>query len=147
MGTTRNPGSKTKYINVVVRMSKSSIVIKSGGTTFEIPLSRRPEVYILPRELKEAYGWWNAQIGQYVTLTKNGEVIHVPDNMLPSNTSLIIKYVGESAERFISLLRKVMARYYRGGKVMKLPLSDKDAFRLAVCLARMSNLETISDVV
>jgi hypothetical protein len=120
------------------------VILWSGGTTYEIGHNA---IYVLPKYEKEVYGQWNPQIGQYVVLLKYGEVIHVPDNMLPSNLNFSIKYTGKSAERFISLLRKVMAKYYRGGGVMKLPLSDKDAFRLAVCLARMANLETISDVV
>jgi hypothetical protein len=121
-----------------------NIILWSGGTTYEISSST---VYVLPKIMKENYGQWNPQIGQYVILTRHGEVVHVPDNMMPSNLGIIVKYTGESVKRFIELAQRILMKYYRGGGVMKLPLSDKNAFRFAVCLARMSQLQGISDVI
>jgi hypothetical protein len=137
------PTSRSGYITIRVKIQQH-VILWSGGTTYEIGHNA---IYILPKELKNIYGQWNPQIGQYVVLTRHGEVIHVPDNILPSNLDFSIKYTGKSVERFRSLLYKVLMRYYKGQPVVKLPLYDKDAYRLALCLARMANLETFSDVV
>ena len=120
------------------------MVLKSGGTTYQI---QDNEVLVTPKWYKEAFGAWNPAIGAYVVLTTYGEVLHVNDDILPSELPITVRYTGESAKKFVRMARDVLARYYRGGNVLRLPLSDRLVWKFAVCLARMSQLQSIEDVV
>ena len=134
----------TKYVTIRVKLlPNGGIAIWSGGSTYEVV---GDAVYVLPKMLKEMGAQWNASVKAYVVIS-HGNVLHVQDTILPSQLNLHIKYSGASAKRFISLLYKVLMRYHKGQPVVKLPLYDKDAYRLAVCFAKMSQLQDISDVV
>jgi len=142
-GPTRNL-ARPKYINLVVRiLSNGNIILKSGGTTYEVSSD---SVFVLPKSVKELYGEWNPAEKVYVTLTSYGEVLHLSDDVAPSELPFTIKYGGEGAKKFTSLLRKVLMKYYRGQSIVKLPFSDRDVFKLAVMLTRMSQLQSISDI-
>ncbi len=149
MRPTRNPG----YITIRVRMDRNKIVIWSGGTTFEIPLLEN-SIYVMPRFIKEAEGQWDKTTGKYIVLSRiitlQRKVIVNPvlldDSIAPTNYNLMVRYSGKAVKRFIELLFKVFARYYKGQNVLRLPMSDRNVFRLALALARMSELQSISDV-
>jgi len=134
----------TGYITIRVRMTANSIILQSGGTSYEVFSG---SVFVLPKEVKRMYGEWNPQIGCYVTLTSYGEVLHVQDNILPSQLNLQIKYTGPSVRRFITLLEKIMMKYYKGNGILRLPFYDREAKRVAIALARMASLQPISDIV
>ena len=144
-GPTSRMGSK--YINIVVRMTKNTVVIKSGGATFEIPIPfSKPVVYVLPKALKEVHGQWDNKTKAYVTLTSYGEVLLLNDDISPTQLNLTIKYSGEGARKFYDLLQYILKRYYNGKPLVKIPMHDKYAVKFAVFLARMSELQPLSDL-
>jgi hypothetical protein len=147
MSTTNRPGPGSKYISLVVRVLPNSILLKSGGTTFQIRYGAKGEVLVTPKSYKEVYGTWNESARKYVVLTSYGEVVHASDDVLPSELPIVVRYKGSATMRFIELTQRVLMKYYRGQSVLRLPLSDKNVYRLAVCLMRMSSLQSISDVV
>jgi hypothetical protein len=139
-----SPTRRPKYINLIVRVMGNEVVLKSGGTTYQI---QGDEVLVIPKWYKEAFGAWNPAVGAYVTVTTYGEVLHVSDDILPSELPITVRYTGESAKKFVRIARDVLARYYRGGNVLRLPLSNKLVWKFAVCLTRMSLLQSIKDIV
>jgi hypothetical protein len=141
-GPTRN-GFQSNRITIRIEIRNGRLILHSGGSTYEITDSG---IYIIPKWYKETFGMWNGQIGQYVVVTSSGEVLHVSDTAIPTEMNVRIKYAGVSARRFVGLLNKILARYYRGG-VMKLPLYDREVKRVAIALARMASLQPISDIV
>jgi hypothetical protein len=146
MTPTSRPGSST--ITIRVSLLQDKILIHSGGSTYEIPTpfsKSKPIVYILPKNIKEIYGSWNSNVKAYVILVR-GNVIHVPDTMVPSSLPLVIKYSGKSVRKFYDLLSYVLKRYYRGGPILKIPVTDKYAYKFAIYLARMSELQPIDDL-
>jgi hypothetical protein len=148
-GPTSRMGSRvqTKYINVTVKMSENGIIIKSGGSTFQLRYGEG-EVLVTPKSFKDLYGSWDESVRKYVVLLSYGEVVYASDDTPPSELPLVVKYKGNATRRFIELAQKLLMRYYRGqSSVLRLPLSDKNVYRFAVCLMRMSSLQSISDVV
>lgn len=121
-----------------------NLIIWSKGSTYEVDIKNKV-VYIIPRMLKEMFGKWNPDIKSYVVLV-HGNVIHVSDSTVPSSLSLVIKYKGKAVEKFIELLMYVLRKHYKGGEVIRIPMSDKYAYKFAVYLARMSELQDISDL-
>jgi hypothetical protein len=147
MSTTRS-SQVQKSITIRVSLSQDKIIIHSGGSTYEIPTpfsKSKPVVYVLPRAIKEIYGSWNPDVKSYVVLVR-GNVIHVPDTVVPSSLSLVIKYSGESVKKFYDLLTYTLKKYYRGESILKLPMSDKYVYKFAIMLSRMSELQPIDDV-
>jgi hypothetical protein len=146
MSPPSRPGSraKPKYINVTVEITNNGcVLLRSGGTTYEVV---NDVVYVLPSWVKEAYGQWDGATKKYVTVI-HGEVLLLDDTARPSELPMTIKYKGEAVKRFILLLQKVLMMYHRGGKVLRLPLADRNVFKLAIALARMAELQDISNVV
>jgi hypothetical protein len=135
--------SRVKYINIVVKPMIEGLLIKSGGTTF---LIQDEEVLVVPKWYKEVFGAWDEKTKMYVSLTSYGEVVLTPDDVNPARMNLIIRYKGESVKKFIALIQKVLMKYYRGEKVTRLPLSDRDVYKTAICMIRMENLQSISDL-
>jgi hypothetical protein len=131
----------TKHFNIQVEIRGGSIILRSKGTTYEVPLSKRPVVYVLPYFAKE--GQWT---GSEYAVLEGSRVIFVKDVMVPSQLNITVKYAGTSAAKFIDALRYVVSRYYKGGNIMRLPTTDKKAFRFAIMLARLSELQDISDL-
>jgi hypothetical protein len=126
----------TRYFNIQVQITHGSIILRSKGTTYEVPLSKRPVVYVLPASMKE--GQWTGS--EYAVLV-GSRVVFVKDTMVPSQLNFVIRYTGESAKKFIEGLKYVMTKYYRGGNVMRIPAHDKIAFKFLVIMARMSQLQ------
>ncbi len=147
-GPTSRMGSRvqTKYINLIIRVESNGIVIKSGGATFEIPIPFKKEVYVLPKDAKNAFGSWDPTTKKYVMVTSYGEVLLLDDDILPTQLNLTIKYSGEGARKFYDLLQYILKRYYNGKPLVKIPMHDKYAVKFAVFLARMSELQPLSDL-
>jgi hypothetical protein len=128
-------------------MTANSIILQSGGSTFEIPTPfNKPVVFVTPKAYKEVFAGWDKNVKMYVVVTMNGEVLHIPDNAIPSQLPLSIKYCGKSVKKFYDLLAYVLKRYYRGGPILKIPVTDKYAYKFAIYLTRMSELQPIDDL-
>jgi hypothetical protein len=146
-GPTRSRGQ----ITIRVKILQHAVVLWSGGTTYEI---QEKSVYVMPKEMKQhAEAEWDNLQKKYIVLSKiyvKGGVIIEPmtiDEFInPSEAPISFVYRGEAVKRFISLTRKILSKYYKGGSTMSLPLSNKECYRFAVALARMSQLQSISDV-
>jgi hypothetical protein len=150
MRPTRSPGSspQTKYINVTVKMSGDAIIIKSGGSVFKIPLGKEKTIYVLPRDVIEQYGTWDNVLKKYIVLSRVGDLttpVMVEDTS--EYNKLTIKYSGTSVVKAIETISRVLSKYYRGQRVLKLPLSDRNVLKMGIILARMANLQPISDVI
>jgi len=144
-------GPTRGYITIRVKIAPSKILIYSGGSVYEISKDR---VYVLPRMIKEAHATWNKELGKYVALSRiyyHDKVVVDPvlfnEFLDPSESPITIRYSGNAVKRFVRLTKDVLMKYSRGSNILKLPLSDKLAQKFAICLARMANLEKISDVV
>ncbi|MDT7969497.1 MAG: hypothetical protein RQ842_02950 [Vulcanisaeta sp.] len=137
------PTSRMGRVQIIIRVESNGngIVIKSGGSTYQVIGN---DVLIIPRAYKELYGMWNSKIKKYVVMTSYGDVLHVSDDVLPSELPLVFKY--KNATKFIQVLMDILKMYYRGQPVLQLNTSDRRVMKLAIYLARMSQLQSIADV-
>lgn len=129
-------------------MSGDAIIIKSGGSVFKIPLGKEKTIYVLPRDVIEQYGTWDNVLKKYIVLSRVGDLttpVMVEDTS--EYNKLTIKYSGTSVVKAIETISRVLSKYYRGQRVLKLPLSDRNVLKMGIILARMANLQPISDVI
>jgi hypothetical protein len=140
------PAGQDRYINITVTLDNGRIIIKSKGTVYEVYEKPKPAVYVLPKELIEQDCAWDDALKKYVVLTDSGHVIYRNSTLLPSQLDITIRYSGKNVEKFIQVLRDVLARYYKPQPVLRLPWRDKQVRKLAVFLARMGMLQDISDL-
>ena len=140
------PTGQDRYINITVTLDNGRIIIKSKGTVYEVYEKPKPAVYVLPKELIEQDCAWDDALKKYVVLTDSGHVIYRNSTLLPSQLDITIRYSGKNVEKFVQVLRDVLARYYKSQPVLRLPWGDKQVRKLAVFLARMGMLQDISDL-